>query len=61
MRDDNTNNLDRLLHSLKGAASNVGLQDIADRAQRLRESPISERRLLDLMRAVDEQRRTRAA
>ncbi|MBY5434960.1 ATP-binding protein [Rhizobium johnstonii] len=61
MRDDNTNNLDRLLHSLKGAASNVGLQDIADRAQRLRESPISKRRLLDLMRAVDEQRRTRTA
>lgn len=61
MREDNPKNLDRLLHSLKGTASNVGLQEIADWAQRLRDTSITDLELLELMRAVDEQRRMYAA
>ncbi len=51
-----------MLHSLKGAASNVGFQDIADMAQRLRQAPlINPGELLVIMSAVDEQRRLHAA
>ncbi|NLR97110.1 response regulator [Rhizobium sp. P38BS-XIX] len=61
MRGDDAKMLDRLLHSMKGAAGNVGLQDIADIAQALRQKPLSEDGLLELLRAVDEQRRAYAA
>jgi len=62
LHDDDTRNLDRMLHSLKGAASNVGFQDIADMAQRLRQAPlINPGELLVIMSAVDEQRRLHAA
>lgn len=62
LHDDDTKNLDRMLHSLKGAASNVGFQDIADMAQRLRQAPlINPGELLVIMSAVDEQRRLHAA
>ncbi len=62
LHDDDTKNLDRMLHSLKGAASNVGFQDIADMAQRLRQAPlINPGELLVIMSAVNEQRRLHAA
>lgn len=53
--------LDRLLHSLKGAAGNVGLQEIADHAQRLREAPVGQHELSEITKAVDEQRQAYAA
>ena len=39
---------DHLLHTLKGAASSVGLQDVADRSQDLRHASITETVLADL-------------
>jgi HPt (histidine-containing phosphotransfer) domain-containing protein len=61
LKDGDARSLDRMLHSLKGAASNVGLQDIADRAQRLREVPVDTNELLDIKRAVDTRRQSYAA
>jgi signal transduction histidine kinase/HPt (histidine-containing phosphotransfer) domain-containing protein len=61
LRDNDPKNLDRMLHTLKGAASNVGLQDIADRAQRLRETTLDQYTVLEIMRAVEERRQAYAA
>ena len=62
MRGGRPESIDRQLHSLKGAASNVGMQTIADMAQRLRQDTvITSSELLDIKRAVDEQRRMHAA
>ncbi|MDR7145477.1 ATP-binding protein [Rhizobium sp. BE258] len=61
LREGDPRTLDRMLHSLKGAAGNVGLQDIADRAQRLREAPVDQHELLEIAKAVDEQRQAYAA
>lgn len=41
-------NTDRLLHTLKGAASSVGLQDVADRSENLRHASITETALAGL-------------
>ncbi|MFB2553525.1 ATP-binding protein [Ensifer soli] len=38
---DDRSGTDRLLHSLKGAASSVGLQEVADRSQSLRHASLS--------------------
>jgi len=61
LRDGDPRTLDRMLHSLKGAAANVGLQEIAEHAQRLRDAPGDHHELLEIARAVDEQRRAYAA
>lgn len=62
MRQDDPKDLDSMLHALKGAASNVGFQEIANMAQALRHKLIiTNSELLDLMRAVDEERRSLAA
>jgi HPt (histidine-containing phosphotransfer) domain-containing protein len=43
---------DHLLHTLKGAASSVGLQDVAERSQDLRQASITETVLTDLQDEV---------
>lgn len=45
---------DRLLHTIKGAASGVGLQEIADTSQRLRSGPVSRNGITKLSETVDE-------
>ena len=49
-------NADRLLHTLKGAASSVGLQNIADRSQALRREAISAAALEELQDIVTRHR-----
>jgi signal transduction histidine kinase/DNA-binding response OmpR family regulator len=43
---------DRLLHTLKGAASSIGFDDLADRSQKLRHASITETALADLQDTV---------
>lgn len=45
---------DHLLHTIKGAASGVGLQEIADTSQRLRSGPVSKNGITKLSETVDE-------
>ncbi|NTA19456.1 ATP-binding protein [Agrobacterium tumefaciens] len=45
---------DHLLHTIKGAASGVGLQEIADTSQRLRSGPVSKIGIAKLSETVDE-------
>lgn len=61
MRSGDDVSVDRMLHSLKGAASNVGLQEIADEAQRLRHAQLTQSELLDIERVVHEHRPVHAA
>lgn len=57
----NGQNTDHILHTLKGAASSVGLQGIASRSQDLRDNAISEADLMELQRTIAESRRRMAA
>jgi signal transduction histidine kinase/CheY-like chemotaxis protein len=52
---------DRLLHILKGAASNIGLQDVADYSQTLRQASFSEDALTKLRRTVTGHKQRHAA
>lgn len=61
LRSGDSTAVDRMLHNLKGAASNVGLQDIADEAQRLRHAQLTPSELLEIERAVHEHRPVHAA
>ncbi len=61
MREGDPSGLDRMLHSLKGAAANVGFQDIAEQAQQLRRNTITHQDLLAIMQAVEERRLCNAA
>lgn len=53
----NDANADRILHTLKGAASSVGLQDIADRSHDLRRQELSAGHLDGLQEAIEASRR----
>lgn len=61
MRSGDIVTCDRMLHSLRGAASNVGLQEIADEAQRLRHAQLTQSELQGIRRAVQEHRHVHAA
>lgn len=61
MRSGDNVSVDRMLHSLKGAASNVGLQEIADEAQRLRHAQLDQSELHGIERAVHDHRPVHAA
>ena len=52
---------DHLLHTIKGAASSVGLQQIADTSQQLRSGPVSKNGIEKLSETVDEFRQRLAA
>jgi signal transduction histidine kinase/DNA-binding NarL/FixJ family response regulator len=54
-------NTDRLLHTLKGAASNIGLQDVADYSQTLRQASFSEDALTKLQKTVTGHKQRHAA
>jgi signal transduction histidine kinase/DNA-binding response OmpR family regulator len=54
-------NTDRLLHTLKGAASSVGLQAIADHSETLRRRPLSSGSVEELQATVTGYRRRHAA
>jgi signal transduction histidine kinase/CheY-like chemotaxis protein len=57
----NVATVDRSLHTLKGAASSIGLREIADLSQKLRLASISELDLADLENAISNQRQRLAA
>ena len=61
MASEEKDDLDRLLHNLKGAASNLGFDDVALMAQGFRSRTISEDDLTALKAAVDNQRPKLAA
>jgi CheY-like chemotaxis protein len=52
---------DHLLHTIKGAASSVGLQQIADTSQQLRSGPVSKNGIEKLSETVNEFRQRLAA
>lgn len=54
-------NTDRILHILKGAASNIGLQDVADYSQALRQASFSEDVLTKLQKTVAGHKQRHAA
>ncbi|WEZ84932.1 ATP-binding protein [Rhizobium sp. 32-5/1] len=49
-------NTDSLLHTLKGAASSIGFEDVADRSQKLRHASITETALAELQDTVTHHR-----
>ncbi|KQR71599.1 ATP-binding protein [Rhizobium sp. Leaf341] len=57
----NGGNVDRILHTLKGAASSVGLQAVADRSQQLRDSAVGDADLAELHGTIADSRRHLAA
>ena len=52
---------DRLLHTLKGAASNVGFQMLADECQDLRQRPLTDEVVTEIQSMIDDCRRRLAA
>jgi signal transduction histidine kinase/DNA-binding response OmpR family regulator len=52
---------DRLLHTLKGAASSIGLLDVADCTQTLRQESLSQGALVELQATVTEHKKRLAA
>lgn len=52
---------DRLLHTLKGAASNVGFQMLADECQDMRQRPLTGETITEIQSMIDDCRRRLAA
>ena len=61
LNDNATEEIDRLLHTLKGAAGNVGFTDIASVSQRLREERLDKTKLRFLSDALSTHQQELAA